>query len=71
MERPYAAHRSLAPPMSSPSCGLDEVLDNLAAKFTKVHATAHGTYEGREVHWQQTYESECDLILATGRVFTF
>ncbi|MFH9953726.1 SSI family serine proteinase inhibitor [Streptomyces roseolus] len=37
----------------------------------RVVATAHGTYEGRSVHWERTYESECGLILATGRLFAF
>ncbi|MFH9736858.1 SSI family serine proteinase inhibitor [Streptomyces roseolus] len=37
----------------------------------RVVATAHGTYEGRSVHWECTYESECGLILATGRLFAF
>ncbi|MFE5793933.1 SSI family serine proteinase inhibitor [Streptomyces sp. NPDC056503] len=36
-----------------------------------VTATAQGTAEGRTVHWQQTYESDCHLTLATGDVFAF
>lgn len=44
---------------------------NCWAGITEVVATAHGVYEGREVHWEQTYESECDLILATGKIFDF
>ncbi|MFH9958946.1 SSI family serine proteinase inhibitor [Streptomyces roseolus] len=39
--------------------------------ISRVVATAHGTYEGRSVHWERTYESECDLILATGQLFAF
>ncbi|MFB7341147.1 SSI family serine proteinase inhibitor [Streptomyces hydrogenans] len=44
---------------------------NCWAGITRVVATAHGTSEGRPVHWERTYESECDLILATGQVFDF
>ncbi|MFF6888599.1 SSI family serine proteinase inhibitor [Streptomyces sp. NPDC012421] len=36
-----------------------------------VTATAHGTAEGRPVHWQRTYESDCHLTLATGHIFAF
>lgn len=49
--------------------GRDEA--NCWAGITRVVATAHGTYEGRPVHWERTYDSECDLILATGKVFDF
>ncbi|MFI0829564.1 SSI family serine proteinase inhibitor [Streptomyces roseolus] len=37
----------------------------------RVVTTADGTYEGRSVRWERTYESERDLILATGQVFVF
>ena len=37
----------------------------------RVVTTVDGTYEGRSVRWERTYESECDLILATGRIFDF
>ncbi|MDV5143302.1 SSI family serine proteinase inhibitor [Streptomyces sp. SBC-4] len=36
-----------------------------------VTATAHGTYEGREVHWEQTFPSNCELLRATGDVFLY
>ncbi|GGY71554.1 hypothetical protein GCM10010363_61160 [Streptomyces omiyaensis] len=36
-----------------------------------VTATARGTAAGHTVHWEQTYESDCHLTLATGDLFAF
>ncbi|MFD3659507.1 SSI family serine proteinase inhibitor [Streptomyces sp. NPDC058659] len=38
---------------------------------TAVTVTAHGTFRGREVQWERTYENDCALMLATGPVFEF
>ncbi|MFI8769400.1 SSI family serine proteinase inhibitor [Streptomyces sp. NPDC053792] len=36
-----------------------------------VSVTARGTYRGRSVHWEHTYENDCARQLATGLVFQF
>ncbi|MFB7454148.1 SSI family serine proteinase inhibitor [Streptomyces sp. NPDC056194] len=36
-----------------------------------VTVTAHGTYQGRQVHWEHTFDNDCELTLATGPVFDF
>ncbi|WP_329619139.1 SSI family serine proteinase inhibitor [Streptomyces sp. NBC_01255] len=38
---------------------------------TAVTVTAHGTFRGREIRWERTYEDDCALMLATGPVFDF
>ncbi|MEU6621884.1 SSI family serine proteinase inhibitor [Streptomyces litmocidini] len=36
-----------------------------------VTVTAHGIYQGRQVHWEHTFDNDCELALATGPVFDF
>ncbi|WP_405861807.1 subtilase-type protease inhibitor [Streptomyces sp. NBC_00090] len=36
-----------------------------------VTVTADGAYKGRPVHWEHTYENDCERQLATGLVYEF
>ncbi|MFF0561352.1 SSI family serine proteinase inhibitor [Streptomyces sp. NPDC004266] len=37
----------------------------------RVTVTAHGIYQGRQVHWEHAFDNDCELALATGPVFDF
>ncbi|MFC8953662.1 SSI family serine proteinase inhibitor [Streptomyces sp. NPDC057101] len=36
-----------------------------------VTVTADGTYKGRPVHWERTFDNDCERQLATGLVYEF